>query len=246
MSGYPIYPPKPVWFDQNGDPLTGGSVEVFLSGTSNHADIFTDIELTTPADNPFTLNSRGEPATAIYAAYAIPLKVEVRDALDALVYTVDPYFLITGSGGVAFATPAETDAGEISTKAVHPFGGAYAFDRLRHPNQHTAGKGTAAYVLPIAAGIATPNCTESNVFRLSLTENCTLANPTDPFSGQVINIIIKQDATGGRTLALGNKYKFAGGTAPTVSAGANARDLLSCQYDVSDDVWLCAYQKGFA
>lgn len=246
MSGYPIYPPKPAWFDQNGNPLTGGFVEVFLSDTSSHADIFSDIELTTPIDNPFTLNSRGEPATAVYADYGVALKIEVRDSLNVLIYTVDPFYLLTGTAGVAFATDVETDLGAISTKAVQPAGGAYAYDRLRWPNQHTAGKGTAQVALSIAGGLAAVNCELSNVFSLSLTANCTISNPTNPFSGQVINFRIKQDATGGRTLAFGNKFKFPGGVAPTVTAAANGKDLMSCQYDVTDDVWLCHYANGFA
>ena len=94
--------------------------------------------------------------------------------------------------------------------------------------------------------VATPNCALSNVFRLSMTENCTLANPTNPLDGQCVNIIIKQDGTGGKTLTLGNKYAFPGGSAPVFSSGANHKDMLSCQYDETDDIWLCSLSPDFA
>ena len=39
-------------------------------------------------------------------------------------------------------------------------------------------------------------------------------------------ISIIQDGTGSRTLSFNSNYKFAGGTAPTVTATASARDVF--------------------
>jgi hypothetical protein len=120
-------------------------------------------------------------------------------------------------------------------------------DRLDTAGQHTAGKATTEVALTIGSpATVTPNCADSNVFRLSLTQDCTLANPSNALSGQCINIILEQDATGGRTITLGNQYAFPGGTAPTFSTGANDKDLLSCQYDATDDVWLCSLSADFS
>ena len=120
-------------------------------------------------------------------------------------------------------------------------------DRLATAGQHTAGKATTPVVLTIGSpAVVTPDCETSNVFRVSLTENVTLANPTNPLPGQTINIILKQDGTGGKTITRGNKYAFPGGTAPTFSTGANDKDLLSCQYDSTDDVWLCSLSVDFS
>lgn len=120
-------------------------------------------------------------------------------------------------------------------------------DRLATAGQHTAGKATTEVSLTVGSpAVATPDCTDSNVFRLSMTQTTTLANPTNALSGQCINIIIEQDGTGGHALTLGNKYAFAGGTAPTFSTGANDKDLLSCQYDDTDEVWLCVHLADFS
>jgi len=66
---------------------------------------------------------------------------------------------------------------------------------------------------------------------VTLADNRTLDNPTNLIAGQEYTIIIKQDATGSRTLAYGSAYKFPGGTAPTLSTGANAVDKISCISD---------------
>lgn len=85
----------------------------------------------------------------------------------------------------------------------------------------------------------------SNNFKLVLAHNATLSNPTNPTDGMVLNIRIKQDATGSRTLAYGSKYKFPGG-APALSTAANTVDFLSMYYDSTDDLWSCVLQKAFA
>jgi len=65
-----------------------------------------------------------------------------------------------------------------------------------------------------------------NNFSVTLAGNRTLDNPTNTVAGQSGVIVVTQDATGGRTLAYGTNYKFAGGTAPTLSTAAGAIDTL--------------------
>lgn len=56
----------------------------------------------------------------------------------------------------------------------------------------------------------------------------TLANPSNLTPGQSGVIVIKQDGTGSRTITTyGSNFKFAGGTAPTLTSDANAIDVLS-------------------
>jgi hypothetical protein len=86
----------------------------------------------------------------------------------------------------------------------------------------------------------------SNNFKLVLGTNATLSNPTNPTDGMVVNIRVKQDATGSRTLAYGSAYKWPAGSVPALSTAANAVDLISMYYDSTDAVWSCAMNKGFA
>ena len=67
-----------------------------------------------------------------------------------------------------------------------------------------------------------------NNFSVTLAGNRSLGDPTNVTAGQSGVIVITQDGTGSRTLAYaGTKYKFAGGTAPTLTTTAAAVDVLA-------------------
>jgi hypothetical protein len=79
-----------------------------------------------------------------------------------------------------------------------------------------------------ANSIFTPDFDESNNIVTTLDSTSTFANPSNLKDGASYTIIVKQDATGGRTItSFGTAYKWAGGTAPTLSTGANAVDILT-------------------
>lgn len=73
----------------------------------------------------------------------------------------------------------------------------------------------------------TPNFALGNNFSVTLGGNRTLANPSNLTAGQSGVIVITQDGTGSRTLAYGNQWKFAAGTAPTLTTTAAAVDVLA-------------------
>jgi len=67
-----------------------------------------------------------------------------------------------------------------------------------------------------------------NNFSVTLAGNRTLGDPSNVTAGQSGVIVVTQDGTGSRTLAYGGtKYKFAGGTAPTLTTTAAAVDVLA-------------------
>lgn len=70
---------------------------------------------------------------------------------------------------------------------------------------------------------------------VTLADNRTLAAPTNQKAGATYILIVKQDATGSRTLTFDAVYKFAGGTAPTLTTTANAVDILTF---VSDGTYM--------
>ena len=84
----------------------------------------------------------------------------------------------------------------------------------------------------VAVGTAptiTVDLTTGNNFTITLNGNYTLGNPTGVTTGQSGSIYLVQDGTGSRTLGFGTHWHFAGGTAPTLSTGANAVDVLVYQ-----------------
>jgi len=75
-------------------------------------------------------------------------------------------------------------------------------------------------------------------FIITLAGNRTLGNPSNQVGGQSGIIIIAQNPTGGHTLAFGSHWKFAGGTAPTITTGGWLVDVLA--YYIHDSGWIFA------
>jgi len=61
---------------------------------------------------------------------------------------------------------------------------------------------------------------------IALDENTTFGDPNNEVAGQSGSIIITQDGTGSRTAAWNSAFKWAGGTAPTLSTAASAVDRI--------------------
>ena len=117
--------------------------------------------------------------------------------------------IIKGSGTSALTTAtAGTDYAGIDT--------AQTFTKGQRGEITTLTDGTTI----------TPDMSDSNNFTVTLGGNRTLANPSNLTAGQSGSIFIVQDGTGSRTLAYGTQYDFIGGTAPTLSTGANAVDRI--------------------
>lgn len=114
----------------------------------------------------------------------------------------------TQKGVVELATDAEVNAGEDTTRAVTP--------ASLYTTQTLTDAASIAWNLSLGA-MAT----------VTLADNRALANPTNLVNGASYILIIKQDATGSKTLSFGSTYKFSGGTDPTLSTGANAVDVIA-------------------
>lgn len=121
----------------------------------------------------------------------------------------------TSSGGT-LTLPAATD-----TIAV-----------LGTKQSYTAAQRAAVASLTISTATFTPNFDTAQNFTLTLIHAscpCTLANPsTTPVAGQSGQITVNQSSSGSDTIGTyGTLYKFPGGTAPTLSTGTSAVDILS-------------------
>ena len=121
--------------------------------------------------------------------------------------------------GLAAASAAEYRAGVASNRFLSP------------ANLYAA---AAPVTLTDAATVAIDGDTGIN-FNLTLGGNRTLANPVGMKPGQSGRIRIKQDATGGRTLAFGANWLFAGGD-PTLSSAANAIDVIAYFANSSSEI----------
>lgn len=116
---------------------------------------------------------------------------------------------------------------------------------LAQANVFTKAQTVTPVALTDAASITT-DASLSNTFTVTLGGNRTLANPTNLTNGCIYNWRVRQDGTGSRTLAYGSKFKWPGGTAPTLTTTASATDFISGQYFSDTDTILCSSLKAFA
>lgn len=77
--------PYQQFFDDNGNPLSGGKIYTYRAGTSQLKNSFTDSTENTPAPNPIILDAAGRAVVWISGSY----KFVVTDADDNIIRTVD-------------------------------------------------------------------------------------------------------------------------------------------------------------
>ena len=96
----------------------------------------------------------------------------------------------------------------------------------------TAQAGAVAEIEALtAAATITPDFATHCNFSVTVNQTTRIANPSNQTAGQSGSIFITQDGTGSRTVSWGNSggtsnWYWAGGTAPTLSTAANARDRI--------------------
>ena len=95
-------------------------------------------------------------------------------------------------------------------------------------NGRVTTKGTIGEVSAVSyASTITLDFRTANNFSTTLTGNVTFANPSNISAGQSGVLFILQDGSGSRTAAFGSYWDFSDGTAPTLSTGANAVDMIA-------------------
>ena len=95
-------------------------------------------------------------------------------------------------------------------------------------NGRVTTKGTIGEVITVSyASTITLDFRTGNNFTTTLTGNTTFANPSNISAGQSGVIFVLQDGTGSRTAAFGSYWDFSDGTAPTLSTGVNAVDMIA-------------------
>ena len=103
--------------------------------------------------------------------------------------------------------------------------GGFALPSLKTAQEFTKTQNFNATTLTDEATI-TWDASANQVTSVTLTNNRTLAAATNQVDGGVYVLSVVQDGTGSRTLSFNSNYKFTQGSAPTLTTGANARDVI--------------------
>jgi len=109
--------------------------------------------------------------------------------------------------------------------------------------------GSGANALSIASGVVAIDCSLGDYFTLSLTANVTsitFSNLPASGVGRTIMIRLRQDATGGRTVALPSSFKAITGTDTSVQSAANAYTILAITTFDQGTRWEYSMKAGAA
>jgi hypothetical protein len=98
------------FFDDSGDPLSGGSITFYETGTTTEATTYSDEALTTANDNPVVLDAAGRQPNIFFAGQ---LKAVLKTSGGVIVETRDP----VGDAPSASLLPAGGTTGQALTKA---------------------------------------------------------------------------------------------------------------------------------
>lgn len=165
---------------------------------------------------------------------------------------------VTGAGTLAPTLATQTAntvlAGPVSGAAATPAMRALVPADLPAASGSAAGSLSAAMYALITAITSEQTLTDGasisvdvslgTVCSVTLGGNRTLSNPTNTTGILSFAIHIIQDGTGSRTLAYGSNYKWAGGSAPTLSTAAGAIDTIT--FVRRGSLWEGAILKAFS
>ena len=116
---------------------------------------------------------------------------------------------------------------------------------VQETNTYSGAQIGSVRALTSTSGSIAFNLALSNNYSHVLTENTTIANPTNATAGTGGNIKITQHASAAKTLAYGNIWKTLDGTAQTVSTTVGAINVLTFYYD-GTYVWYSMATNGVA
>jgi hypothetical protein len=159
---------------------------------------------------------------------AVSVLVSVNTAAITSINTVIANVSSTLATSIANHLPLAggTLTGTVSGTDFYVSAVAIGVDTLLGKNLHI---GTAAVADIVSLTDGTSIAVDFNAgqnFAVQLAGNRTLESPTNCVAGQTGSIFVIQDGTGGRTLSYGTNWKFAGGTAPTLSTAISAVDRI--------------------
>ena len=214
---------------------SGTDVEVALSGIPSASDLNAKAPLASPNFTGIPLaptasagTNTTQVATTAFVTGGLNLKANLAGPTFTGVPAAPTAAVSTNTTQIATTAFVVAEiADEVGTTVQ-----AYDADTAKTDVAQTFTAAQRAEVTALTfAATMTPNFADSNNFSVTLTGTGRIANPTNQVAGQSGSIFITQDGTGSRVLSWGDSggtsaWYWAGGTAPTLSTGANVKDRV--------------------
>lgn len=156
--------------DDNGDPLAGGSITFYESGTSDLEDVYTDDTLGTPQENPIDLDADGRLSADVFLDPAVAYRAVLKNSSGTTIADDDP----VGGADVTAAIEAhdvDTSAHYAATESQRGF--------VELASQSEVNTGTDALRAVTPATLAGRTATETRVGLVELATTAEAAALTD-------------------------------------------------------------------
>lgn len=219
----------------------------FLTGTTTPTNVYSDGLLTTPLSQPTpgSVNPSGGTVSAsdgrfvpIYLNPATIYRAQLYSAAGVLLEDTDPVVppataaitnatTLNNIPAINYArqsrTAAEVTAGTIVQNTFTDVTNAFPY--------HTVTDGSTVTI----------NAQIGDCQILTIAGNRTMAAPANPVDGQQIDLLVVQDATGGRTLTWNSVFAFENTTPPTLSSGPSGIDRFLMRYNAAIGKWIIGH-----
>ncbi len=134
--------------------------------------------------------------------------------------------MISNNGGISRAAQADAEAGTSDSAWMSPLKTKQAVENVAH--EYSGTQNFNATTLTSTTNAVAWDASANQVVSHTLTENTTFSAPTNLVDGAFYSLAIIQDSgASGYTVAFNSVFKFIGGTAPTWTTTASARDYIS-------------------
>jgi len=242
-----FFMPKAFRHQADGTAYPGAKINFYLTGTTTRTNTYQDSALTTPHTNPVVADSAGIFAP-IYLDPAITYRGVVTDSGDNTLDDVDPIagpvpaasISFTDLGDAFTATTVEAALAEIGVKfsqkaAAETISGVKTHSAAINMADNTISRAVlkdfgCTHTAPAATSAVEFDLVNGNSFKTTLTENVTVTLSNPPASGTYGQCVIQivQAASGGPyTVTWPASVIWPSGATPTMSTGANAKDIYT-------------------
>ncbi len=259
-------------FTVGGQPLNQGKLYTYEANSTTPLATYTTSAGITQNDNPIVLGVDGRPPHEIWLLAGNSYRFDLTTSTDDLIETYDyvpgindvagyspivyPDGVLKGVGGNLAKAVAGTDYAPPSSGAVvlkgNNVGGFAAatpgtdYPGLASNNTFTKANRGAYVNLTSTSNSIAVNLALSNNYKHTLTEDTTLAAPSNIVAGQSGCIEITQHASSAKTLAYNSFWKWAGGTPGTVSATTSSKNVICYVTDSGGTFATCTMNAAVA
>lgn len=147
-----LYLPFSQWTDSNGDPLAGGKLYFYETGTTTPKDTYSDSGLGTPNANPVVADAAG-----VFGAIFLGsgnYKVILKTSADATVWTADPVIPVSSSPVSSVGLVMPTGVFDVSGSPVTSSGDITVTFDSQSPNLVFAGPSSGGAAAPSFRALA--------------------------------------------------------------------------------------------